>query len=76
MASKENRVPENVRGKFYVDNQCIGCMRCQQDAPEIFGARADGSSFVKKQPSSEKEIKLCNEEMDFCPVNAIGNDGE
>ena len=76
MADKANKFPENVRGRFYVDNQCIGCARCQYDAPEFFGARDDGLSYVKKQPTTEQEIQTCTEEMDYCPVNAIGNDGD
>ena len=35
MASKEKKVPEKVPCKFYVDEQCIGCMHCQQDAPDF-----------------------------------------
>ena len=35
MASKEKKVPEKVPCKFYVDDQCIDCMHCQQDAPDF-----------------------------------------
>ena len=35
-----------------------------------------GNSFVKKQPTSEKEVELCVEALESCPVDAIGQDGE
>lgn len=77
MAVKENKVPENVRGKFYVDDQCIACGLCREIAPDFFGDLEDsGNSFVKKQPTSEKEAELCIEALESCPVDAIGQDGE
>ena len=52
MAVKENKVAENVRGKFYVDDQCIACGLCREIAPEFFGELSESSnSFVKKQPT-------------------------
>ena len=77
MAVKENKFPENVRGKFYVDDQCIACGLCREIAPEFFGNLNDtDNSFVKKQPSSDKEIDVCLEALESCPVSAIGQDGE
>ena len=77
MSVKENKFPENVRGKFYVDDQCIACGLCREIAPEFFGNLNDtDSSFVKKQPSTDKEIDVCVEALESCPVSAIGQDGE
>lgn len=77
MAVRENKVAENVRGKFYVDDQCIACGLCREIAPEFFGNIADSdNSFVKKQPTSDKEVDVCMEALESCPVSAIGNDGE
>lgn len=77
MAVKENKVAENVRGKFYVDDQCIACGLCREIAPEFFGDLSDSNnSFVKKQPTSDKEVDLCVEALESCPVSAIGDDGE
>ncbi|MFQ6723570.1 MAG: ferredoxin [Opitutales bacterium] len=77
MAVKENKISENVRGKFYVDNQCISCGLCREIAPEIFGSVSDtDASFVKKQPSTENEVELCMEALESCPVDAIGQDGD
>ena len=33
MADVENKYPENVNGKFYVDDQCIDCDLCRETAP-------------------------------------------
>ena len=34
-----------------------------------------GHSFLYKQPETPEEEALCQEAMDGCPVEAIGNDG-
>jgi ferredoxin len=74
MASKEDRIAENVPGKFYVDDQCIDCDMCRNLAPDFFAMASEGGSFVKKQPETPEEIELCREAMDSCPVEAIGDD--
>ena len=77
MADPANKVAESVPGMFYVDDQCIDCDLCRSTAPDFFGRSDDnGYSFVNKQPSNDDEIALCQEAMDACPVEAIGNDGE
>lgn len=77
MADLENKYPDNVVGKYYVDDQCIDCDLCRETAPDNFTRNDDnGYSFVKKQPETEEEESLCKEAMEGCPVEAIGNDGE
>ena len=77
MADKANKYKQNVIGAFYVDDQCIDCDLCRETAPENFTRNDDaGHSFVKKQPASPAEVELCNEALNHCPVNAIGNDGD
>ena len=76
MASKENRVAENVPGRYYVDDQCIGCDMCHTLAPDFFEMTDRGNSYIKKQPQSPSEIDLCEEALESCPVQAIGNDGD
>ena len=76
MASKENKVPENVPGRFYVDDQCVGCDMCRSLAPDFFDMNDGGNSYIKKQPQSETEVELCTEALESCPVQAIGDDGE
>jgi ferredoxin len=76
MADIANRYPENVTGKFYVDNQCIDCDLCRETAPTCFTRNDDGGySYVFKQPENEDEEKQCKEAMEGCPVEAIGNNG-
>lgn len=76
MAVLENRYKENVVGKFYVDSQCIDCDLCRQTAPSNFDRNQDGGySYVKKQPVTPNEEAQCQEAMQGCPVEAIGNNG-
>jgi ferredoxin len=76
MAEKENRVPENTAGPFYVDHECIDCDLCREVAPENFERNEDeGYSYVYKQPETDEEIAQCEEALESCPVEAIGSDG-
>lgn len=76
MADVKNKVAENVEGAYYVDDQCISCQRCIDEAPNNFKMNENGSnSFVFKQPENDVETKNCEEAMDACPAEAIGNDG-
>ena len=77
MAELDEKWPQNVKGKFYVDEQCIDCDLCRETAPENFTRDEDGGySFVYKQPTSQEETDLCMEALEGCPVEAIGEDGE
>ncbi len=52
MADVANKYPENVAGKYYVDNQCIDCDLCRETAPDNFKRNDDGGySVVYKQPA-------------------------
>jgi ferredoxin len=76
MADVANRYPENIAGKFYVDNQCIDCDLCRETAPDNFKRNEDGGySFVYKQPESPEEEARCKEAKEGCPVEAIGDNG-
>ena len=51
MADLENKQPESVAGKYYVDDQCIDCDLCRETAPANFTRQEDGGySYVFKQP--------------------------
>ncbi len=77
MADKDAKLPENVSGKFYVDDQCIDCDACRATAPDNFARDEEkGYSYVSKQPENEEEVNLCQEALEGCPVEAIGDDGE
>ena len=76
MAAEADRLPENVPGRFYVDRQCIDCDVCRDTAPANFTRENKREySYVAKQPQSEAELRLCEEAMNACPVEAIGDDG-
>jgi len=76
MAEIQDKLPENARGKFYVDRQCIDCDVCRDTAPKNF-TRYDenGYSYVYKQPETPEEFEFCEEALAACPVEAIGDDG-
>lgn len=76
MADKTQKSPKNIAGKYYVDNTCIDCGLCYQSAPEFF-AKDDDSDFayVQKQPNGQDQIAQCENILENCPVQAIGNDG-
>jgi ferredoxin len=77
MADLENKYEDNVKGAYFVDDQCIDCDLCRETAPENFTREEDGGfSFVFKQPENDEQIALCEEAMEGCPVEAIGEDGE
>ena len=77
MADKNDKYDENVPGKFYVDQECIACDACVLAAPDHFNMdEDDGRAFVIKQPSDDSELEACQEAMEGCPVEAIGDDGE
>ncbi len=77
MAEIEEKWPENILGKFYVDEQCIDCDLCRETAPDFFMRNEEGGySYVYKQPVNEEGANLCIEALEGCPVEAIGDNGD
>ena len=77
MSDLDAKWPENVEGKFYVDDQCIDCDLCREIAPNFFNRDEDGGySYVHNQPSKQEGIDQCMEALEGCPVEAIGDDGD
>jgi ferredoxin len=77
MADKANKLPENVPGTFFVDDQCIDCDACRETAPDYFKRNDDkGYSYVYKQPTTDEGKAQCEEALQGCPVEAIGSDGD
>ena len=76
MAEPTLKTPENVPGRYYVDESCIDCDQCRSDAPQFF-TRLDsvGYTTVHQQPVTPEEIALAEEALEGCPTNSIGNDG-
>ena len=76
MAELENKYSDNVEGTYYVDDQCIDCDLCRETAPNNFTRQEDeGYSYVYKQPDNDEEKAECEEAMEGCPVEAIGDNG-
>ena len=76
MADNTDKVPDNVDGQFYVDTNCIDCDLCRQTAPDNFDRNEDeGFSYVNKQPENDEETQACQDAIEECPVEAIGDDG-
>ena len=42
MADIANTYPENITGKYFVDNQCIDCDLCRETAPNNFTRNDEG----------------------------------
>jgi len=77
VAEKEEKFPENVKGKFYVDRKCIACVSCASLAPQHFKMLHGGEhALVFEQPRTGPEEDLCRMAAEVCPVDAIGCDGD
>jgi ferredoxin len=51
----QHRVPLNVPGKFFVDDQCLDCDLCRDIAPNNFSRDdARGVAYVSRQPSRRR----------------------
>ena len=75
MAFVKDKLLDNTPGKFYVDRQCIDCDVCRDTSPANFTRNDEnGYSYVYKQPETPEEFALCQEAVDACPVEAIGDD--
>jgi ferredoxin len=73
MADKTSALPQNVAGKWYVDESCIGCGLCASTADKNFAMEGD-KAYVMKQPVDSTEEADSISALDSCPVQAIGND--
>ena len=77
MADKQLKNPENVQGRFYVDNTCIDCDQCRNSAPNSFTRQEEGNySYVFRQPQTAEELAQAEEALISCPTDSIGKDGE
>lgn len=76
MAKFEDRVAQNVPGKFYVDWSCIYCGLCDEIAPTVFGENERGWAYVFHQPSTLDELLRVQEAVEGCPTESIGSDGD
>jgi len=76
MANIDERLPENVPGRYYVDSTCIDCDQCRTLAPALFSRNSEtGLSFIQRQPTAPDEIALVEEILSTCATGSIGDDG-
>ncbi len=75
MADKTTKWPQNVPGRYYVDESCIASDFCVAAAPNNFKMDESGHAYVFKQPENEEEERQCREALAGCPVSAIGDNG-
>lgn len=76
MADIASKLADNVDGPYYVDENCIACGVCPDEAPDNFKMSEDESNaFVYKQPDNSEEEENCQIALESCPVEAIGDDG-
>jgi ferredoxin len=81
MASKSYRLPENIPGPWYVDNSCLPCLRCLEqagpDTPTPLLRPSEDESFVffVKQPESDSEVAAAELALEVCRQESIGKDG-
>ena len=87
MAELEDRYEDNVKGRYFVDEQCIDCDLCRETASANFKRNEDwGYSYVYKQPENEEEENQespdsdndgISDEDDACPdENASDHDAD
>ena len=73
--------PKNVPGPYYctdtqdLDQGCVACNICFTDGGDFFTDDENGNAYVKKQPTNPEEVAVCEEMREFCPIQAIGNNG-
>jgi ferredoxin len=73
MAELQDRLPQNIPGRFFVDDSCIDCDLCRENGPSFFRRDDDiGLSYVFRQPETPEEIQQCLEALEGCPSNSIG----
>lgn len=80
MANVKMKHKLNVAGKWFATDPddedgegCIACNVCYTGAPDFFKEDEDGNGYVCKQPVTDEDVVLMQEQLDSCPVNSIGN---
>lgn len=73
----DDRVAQNVPGRFYVDNSCIYCNPCAESAPSVFREfNRQGWAYVFAQPTTAAELDGAMQAVEGCPTESIGCDGD
>ena len=79
MGNSNKKHKKNIDCKWYCTDPeddsgegCIACNLCYSNAPDFFKSDEEGFAYIKKCPKSQDEISLVKEQMEICPVSAIG----
>lgn len=57
--------------KFYVNENCIGCVLCASTCPEVFSMTDDNVATAIDEEIDDSFISSATEAMENCPVDAI-----
>lgn len=81
MANAQLKHSKNIAGSWYATDPddengegCIACNVCYTGASDFFAEDDDGNAYVYKQPETDEDKELCEEQLEACPVASIGND--
>ena len=66
--------PLQVRGKYYVDENCYCTTACVVEAPDNISIDADGA-YVFRQPETPEQEAACKRATEVCPHEAVRSDG-
>lgn len=76
VANRNEKLPGNIPGFYYVDSSCIDCDLCRGNAPSFFRRDDEaGFSVVYRQPLTPEEFERAEDARLGCPTESIGNDG-
>jgi glyoxylase-like metal-dependent hydrolase (beta-lactamase superfamily II)/ferredoxin len=73
LASRDERLPTNASGDFFVDATCIDCDTCRWLAPATFD-RAGEHSRVHTQPADPAAVLVAERALLACPTGSIGTE--
>lgn len=68
---EDNKTPAKKQKVVLDADMCIWCGACVAIANTVFDFDDNGKSYVKKQPSTDKEIEEVDESIEACCVSAI-----
>jgi ferredoxin len=75
-SSLKQIIRENVPGKYYIIDKCIGCSLCYELSPRNFSMNLEeGYDFVFRQPETQEDEARCLKAKQSCPADAIRDDG-
>ena len=81
MANASMKNKKNINNTWYYTNpnddngkKCIACNICYTSTPNFFAKNEDGNAYVCKQPESDEDKELCQDNLDTCPIGSIGNE--